>query len=158
RELVRGREHDGLEAELMSLARLREWTWRIRSDPPARAAARAQVAALRDDALALLEGLARRCSADLAACLRDELAPVVAAYDQRKARAGKLDFLDLPLRARDLLREDRGAREALQRRFVRVFVDEFQDTDPLQAEILLLLAAEDPATTDYAEARPAPGK
>ena len=31
----------------------------------------------------------------------------------------------------------------LQARFTRIFVDEFQDTDPLQAEILLLLAADD---------------
>ena len=158
RELVRGREHDGLEAELVSLGRLREWTWRLRGGPPARATARAQAAGLRDAARAQLEALVRRCNADVAACLREELAPVVAAYDQRKARAGKLDFLDLLLRARDLLRADRGAREALQRRFLRVFVDEFQDTDPLQAEILLLLAADDPAETDYTKARPAPGK
>ena len=31
-----------------------------------------------------------------------------------------------------------------QQRFTHIFVDEFQDTDPLQAEILLLLAADDP--------------
>src|SRR6185369_9112370 len=98
------------------------------------------------------------CNADLAACLHAELQPVVAAYDQRKARAGKLDFLDLLLRARDLVRDGRGVREELQRRFGRVFVDEFQDTDPLQAEILLLLAAEDPAETRYGKAVPVPGK
>ena len=35
-------------------------------------------------------------------------------------------------------------RSELQQRFSHFFVDEFQDTDPLQAEILLLLAADDP--------------
>ena len=30
-------------------------------------------------------------------------------------------------------------RRHLQQKFTRIFVDEFQDTDPLQAEILLLL-------------------
>jgi ATP-dependent helicase/nuclease subunit A len=37
-------------------------------------------------------------------------------------------------------------------------VDEFQDTDPLQAEILLLLAADDPGQTDWRAVRPVPGK
>jgi ATP-dependent exoDNAse (exonuclease V) beta subunit len=46
----------------------------------------------------------------------------------------------------------------LQRLYQRIFVDEFQDTDPLQAEILLLLAASDPAERDWRQARPAPGK
>ena len=36
------------------------------------------------------------------------------------------------------------ARKELQQRFSHFFVDEFQDTDPLQAELLLLLAADDP--------------
>ena len=49
------------------------------------------------------------------------------------------------------------ARE-LQQRFTHFFVDEFQDTDPLQAEILLLLAADDPGETDWRAARPIPGK
>src|SRR5262249_50402344 len=38
------------------------------------------------------------------------------------------------------------------------FIDEFQDTDPLQAEILLLLAADDPSVTDWRAVRPLPGK
>ena len=60
-----------------------------------------------------------------------------------KARAAALDFLDLLLRARDLLRDHADVRAEFQRRFTHLFVDEFQDTDPLQAEILLLLAADD---------------
>jgi ATP-dependent exoDNAse (exonuclease V) beta subunit len=42
--------------------------------------------------------------------------------------------------------------------FTHFFVDEFQDTDPLQAEILLLLAADDAAETDWHNVRPVPGK
>ena len=37
-------------------------------------------------------------------------------------------------------------------------MDEFQDTDPLQAELLLLLAADDPAERDWTAVRPVPGK
>ena len=46
----------------------------------------------------------------------------------------------------------RDVRAAFQQRFTHLFVDEFQDTDPLQAEILLLLAADDPAETRLARA------
>ena len=71
---------------------------------------------------------------------------------QLKARAGALDFLDLLLRARDLVRDNASVRRGFQKRFKRIFVDEFQDTDPLQAEILLLLAADDPDETRLAPA------
>src|SRR5206468_2374410 len=72
-------------------------------------------------------------------------------------RAGQLDFMDLLLEARNLLRHE-AARAGLQVLYDRIFVDEFQDTDPLQAEILLLLAASDPAERDWRKAAPAPGK
>ena len=65
--------------------------------------------------------------------------------------------MDLLLYARELLRDD-GARAQLQQDYQRIFVDEFQDTDPLQAEILLLLSAADPGERDWRKARPAPGK
>jgi len=99
----------------------------------------------------------RHADADLAAHLRDELWDVVGLYQQQKKMAGQLDFMDLLLYARDLLRHDE-ARADLQRKFQRIFVDEFQDTDPLQAEILLLLASADPAERDWRKATPLPGK
>jgi ATP-dependent exoDNAse (exonuclease V) beta subunit len=46
----------------------------------------------------------------------------------------------------------------VQRRFTHYFVDEFQDTDPLQAEILLLLSADDPSERDWRSVRPIAGK
>ena len=106
---------------------------------------------------AAIEDFGREADADLAAHLRDELWEVVGLYQQQKKRAGQLDFMDLLLYARDLLRHD-GARAELQKVYDRIFVDEFQDTDPLQAEILLLLAAADPAERDWRKAAPAPGK
>jgi ATP-dependent exoDNAse (exonuclease V) beta subunit len=97
-------------------------------------------------------------NADLAAALRVELRDCVSAYEAAKAKAGALDFLDLLLKTRDLIREHPEVRASFQQRFKRIFVDEFQDTDPLQAEILLLLAANDPAETNWRKTRPAPGK
>src|SRR5262249_175696 len=50
------------------------------------------------------------------------------------------------------------ARADFQARFERLFVDEFQDTDPLQADVLLLLASSDPKVRDPREVVPRPGK
>jgi ATP-dependent helicase/nuclease subunit A len=49
-------------------------------------------------------------------------------------------------------------RGELQERFTHFFVDEFQDTDPLQVEILLLLAAGDRGQSDWRQVDPVPGK
>jgi ATP-dependent helicase/nuclease subunit A len=67
-----------------------------------------------------------------------------AAEDLAKHRreTGHVDFQDLLTLAARLLRERPSAREALGRRWKRILVDEFQDTDPLQAEVLFLLASE----------------
>src|ERR671923_259284 len=43
-------------------------------------------------------------------------------------------------------------------RLTHIFVDEFQDTDPLQAEIVLLLSASDPTIARWQDVTPAPGK
>jgi len=83
---------------------------------------------------------------------------LVAAYTARKQRSGKLDFLDLLLLVRNLVRDNREVRNYLQQRYARIFVDEFQDTDPLQAEVLILLSADDPAQNNWRDVTPAPGK
>ena len=64
----------------------------------------------------------------------------VDAYDLAKARAGCLDFLDLLLRARNLVRDRPDVRRDFQRAIRYLLVDEFQDTDPLQLEMVLALA------------------
>jgi ATP-dependent exoDNAse (exonuclease V) beta subunit len=158
REAVRGRDHDGLEAELRGLARERSWRWRGWGATYGPGLPRADVMARREDAKAALDRLVQRCEADLAPLLREELLPVLADYEQRKRRSGRLDFLDLLLRARDLVRDDAEVRVGLQQRFSHFFVDEFQDTDPLQAEILLLLSSADPDACEWSEVVPVPGK
>jgi ATP-dependent exoDNAse (exonuclease V) beta subunit len=95
--------------------------------------------------------------ADLIAGVRDELWELVDLYQEAKQRTGQLDFSDLIFRARTLLQNDE-ARRYFQSRFDRIFVDEFQDTDPVQSEVLLLLSASDPSITDWRRAVPKPGK
>ncbi len=76
--------------------------------------------------------------------------------DQRRID-GLLTYDDLLLEARNLLVRSKRAREDLRSRFRTILVDEFQDTDPLQAQIALLLAA-DPDTDDWTQVTPGPGR
>jgi hypothetical protein len=158
REEIRAkRDHDELEAELLALSRERHWRWTgYRSGPPG--FPKAELKERRTAVRGRLDAFLAAAGADLAPRLRDDLWPIIAEYERLKERAGCLDFLDLLIRARDLIHEDDGARAELQRRFTRVFVDEFQDTDPLQAEILLLLTADDPRERDWHRVRPVAGK
>jgi ATP-dependent exoDNAse (exonuclease V) beta subunit len=105
-----------------------------------------------------LDTFQRAADANLAARLRDELGDAVARYDEIKRGTGALDFVDLLLRARNMLVEHAAVRAAFQARFTHILVDEFQDTDPLQAEILLLLAADDPGEHEWKRVTPVPGK
>ena len=59
-----------------------------------------------------------------------------------KRAAALLDFDDLLYTARDLLVRHEDVRRALSKRYRHVLVDEFQDTDPLQIEILWLVCGE----------------
>jgi ATP-dependent exoDNAse (exonuclease V) beta subunit len=90
------------------------------------------------------------------------LFPVVKAmYERVKAEHEVVDYLDLLIKLRDLLRDDPAARRFYQRLFDHIFVDEFQDTDPLQCEIVFYLCG-DPGSASSAASwdalRLAPGK
>jgi ATP-dependent helicase/nuclease subunit A len=103
---------------------------------------------------------ARRAEALVAGFARETAAPFVAAWRQyryrlaldcledarrdaaeARRRAVTLNYEDLLQIAARLLRERPDVRAALQSRFRWLFVDEFQDTDPIQAEVICLLAA-----------------
>jgi ATP-dependent helicase/nuclease subunit A len=152
-----GRDYDGIEARLFDF--LQSWrtknyvAYYAQDEFPEK-----ELKARRESLINRVQGFVARAGADLAPKLRDDLMNVLDEYTRLKDRAGCLDFLDLLLRARDLVRDNKMVRQDLQRRFTRVFVDEFQDTDPLQAEILMLLSADDADETDWRKVRPVPGK
>jgi ATP-dependent helicase/nuclease subunit A len=81
---------------------------------------------------------------ELAARDRDLLQELLGAFERAyraaKERESALDFEDLQLLARDLLRENAEVRERESWRFRSIMVDEFQDTNRLQCELVDLLA------------------
>jgi ATP-dependent helicase/nuclease subunit A len=157
-EQVRSRDYDGIEAELRKLARQRSWRDRGARSTTFGDLTRDEVLARRDQTKSNLDAFVAASDADLAPLLRDALMAPLAEYERLKTRAGRLDFLDLLIKTRNLIRDNATVRNELQSRYTHFFIDEFQDTDPLQVEILLLLAADDPAATDWRDARPVPGK
>ena len=64
-------------------------------------------------------------------------------YAATKRRESVVDFEDLQLAARNLLRDDASVREEVQLRFRLVMVDEFQDTNLLQCGLIDLVAHPD---------------
>ena len=98
------------------------------------------------DMLQELEGLRAE---EIAALRTAAFAPALEAVrkfvvDQsaRRKEEGHAGFHDLLVWARDMLRDNPDARRRFQRRFHHLLVDEFQDTDPIQAEIAFFLAGD----------------
>lgn len=92
------------------------------------------------------------------AALIKETRPILERYRERKRSSALLDFDDLIYAARDLLRDHDDVRRALGQRYAHVLVDEFQDTDPLQSEILWRLCGEpDRPDADWPSFRVRPG-
>jgi ATP-dependent exoDNAse (exonuclease V) beta subunit len=157
-ESAGSRDYDTLESFLIRLAVALRKNLQKGAGFFADGVPREQVLAAREHLLMELDKFQRAAEANLAATLREEMWELVVQYDELKRRAGKLDFVDLLILARNLVRENLEVRRYLQDRFTHIFIDEFQDTDPLQAEILLLLSSDDPAQSDWLQITPKAGK
>lgn len=85
--------------------------------------------------------------------------PIVEQIRNDYLQEGILSFDDLIVKTRDLLQKDLYVRRLLKEKFDLLFIDEFQDTDPVQGELLLLLAEEKTGSAPrWQEVRLAPGK
>ncbi len=71
---------------------------------------------------------------------------------RERGRDGRLTFDDLILKVRNVLHNNRDARVRFRNQFDALLIDEFQDTDPLQADIALAFA------TNPETSAPEPGR
>jgi len=90
----------------------------------------------------------------VAAPLVDEAAGF---YAEQRRIQGRLSFQDLLEQAALLLRDHPRVRRHFQGRFRSLFVDEFQDTDPIQAEVVFYLVGSDLEERDWTRLEPRPG-
>jgi ATP-dependent helicase/nuclease subunit A len=107
-----------------------------------------------------IESVMREHRAAALAQLLRELAAFIQDGAIERRELGVATFHDLLVWARDLLRDDAAVRLAAAERYRRILVDEFQDTDPLQAELICLLAADSAqaSITNWRELRLERGK
>ncbi len=102
-----------------------------------------------------LDALRAEAAARAARPVRDLLDQLLALfgerYAERKRAVSGLDFEDLELMARELLRSDAGLRERYAARFARIMVDEFQDTNRVQLELIESIARDNLFTVGDAQ-------
>jgi ATP-dependent exoDNAse (exonuclease V) beta subunit len=103
----------------------------------------AELAALQEEIDAALVPLRSHVLATLASAAAD----FTLEHAAGRRSSGSLNFHDQLVLARNLLRDDRESCDHFRRRYRVILVDEFQDTDPLQVEILRLLSGIDEAAS-----------
>jgi ATP-dependent helicase/nuclease subunit A len=124
-----------------------------------------------ENAFTKMKGLLKEAGKDAAAALQAQrtslfcsllgaLGQFVLLYAAERKKLGVATFQDLLAWARDLLRGQPEMLRRVQSRWTRVFIDEFQDTDPLQAEIAFYLCADPsvPLPDDWRTITLQPGK
>lgn len=85
------------------------------------------------------------------------LQPAAAHYKEFRRRLGSLNFQDLLMLTAEMLRSKAEVRHYFQERFTHLLIDEFQDTDPIQAEIMLYLTGTNLGEKDWLKLKPRPG-
>jgi ATP-dependent helicase/nuclease subunit A len=118
-----------------------------------------------DDDIAEAQDLTRvargllKVDAERVALLWALLSPFAEKFRDFFVREGFVSFDGLLVRARNLVRDNLRVREELKRQYRTILIDEFQDTDPIQYEILLYLA-EQPGhcVKDWRQVELSPGK
>ena len=95
----------------------------------------------------------------------EDLRQLVLEYAAKRRSEGRAEFHDLLVWARELLRNNAQVHDHFRERYTHLLIDEAQDTDPIQAEIAMLLS--EPVHADNAvsslavqwdQIRPEPGK
>ena len=96
----------------------------------------------RDDSRALLPRIGQIAGVPTSNRLTKLAVLYIERFQSKKRALNAVDFDDLLLGTRNLLREHNDIRRHYQDHFEALLVDEFQDTDEVQAEIISLLAAD----------------
>jgi CRISPR-associated exonuclease Cas4 len=142
-------------SDLRPYRRLGAWKYVAGKDEGTRLAERA--ASHYDRCAAEFRGLLGSIATALVATFSGALDELLRDFEAFKRNAAVLDFDDLLLATRALLRGHEAVRQAASHRYTRILVDEFQDTDPVQAEILFLIASASGAAPAWQERALVPG-
>jgi ATP-dependent helicase/nuclease subunit A len=87
----------------------------------------------------------------------DFIQEALTVYEGLKKERSLLNFQDLLLHTSQLVKKNPEVRSYFQRKYRFLLVDEFQDTDPLQAQIMFFLTSENPGEQIWTRCRPKAG-
>jgi ATP-dependent helicase/nuclease subunit A len=87
----------------------------------------------------------------------DFLRPALRFTNQMRHQKSRVNYQDSLLMAARLLKQFPRIRKFFQQKYTHILVDEFQDTDPVQAQMLFYLTGEDISARDWREITPKPG-
>ncbi|HZP57535.1 MAG TPA: UvrD-helicase domain-containing protein [Dehalococcoidia bacterium] len=149
----------GHEGSLRRAVASRRFAWSNRGSQPNWRSAEScrQVKGATKRIAELVAGCASAMKQNATAALVIWLEGFVAWYEARRRAAGTADFDDLLIWARGLVRDNAEVRRYFASKFSAILVDEFQDTDPLQAELVVLLCAEEDQAVEWRRMRLRPG-
>ncbi|NMA73525.1 MAG: UvrD-helicase domain-containing protein [Bacteroidales bacterium] len=85
------------------------------------------------------------------------LMPAIEFYESLKSKQAGLNFQDLLLKAVNMLKNYPEVRTYFQNKYHCLLIDEFQDTDPIQTELMLLLTGQDTNEKQWSKLVPSPG-
>ncbi|WP_216830233.1 UvrD-helicase domain-containing protein [Alkalihalobacterium elongatum] len=85
------------------------------------------------------------------------LKPALTYYQDLKKKRSSLNFQDLLSESAKLLRDNSEVRRYFQKKYKCLLVDEFQDTDPIQAELMLYLTGEETEEKNWSKLTPRQG-
>ena len=83
--------------------------------------------------------------------------PAIAHYGELKMEKSRLNYQDLLINTATLLGQNPEVCAYFQGRYTHLMVDEFQDTDPIQAEIMFYLTGQEQSEKDWRMLQPRPG-
>lgn len=148
-QLTRLREAASGEWPDNKIARLRNWSRGVfnQGETKALGVFAAQVQAASGDLRRLLKHL-QSLDPDLLEQSRQALRPILQSVQERMRSRGAATFTDLLHECAALLRAQPTVVAKVRGGIHQLLVDEFQDTDPLQAEIIGKLAVEEPEGPD----------
>lgn len=101
----------------------------------------------------LIQAWKEYCHPRIIAFLKDG----VQTYERLKKERSLLNFQDLMMHTAKLLKENAEVRGYFQDKYRFLLVDEYQDTDPIQAEIMFFLTGEDLKEKNWTHCKPRPG-
>lgn len=104
------------------------------------------------------EALRKAAGPLLHSYIMEDMERLLKEYREDKLRVHRATYDDLLLRTRDMLRDNEEAWGYFHQRYKTLYVDEMQDTDPVQTEMLFYLTAEEHVDgSDWRSCKPVPG-